>query len=233
MSKADPTAGPRAGKPAASSASRRPGPGRPTREQAERRNEELLDRALDLFYELGYERATMEGIAASVGMAKRTVYARYNDKLALFKASLERAISHWIIPVDELRAQESDDLEESLRRIGRMLVHNMMRPEGLRLLRISNAEASRLPAISAYTYERGTGPTLEYLEELLGRRLPSRCGSQSQRAEAALSFLYLVVGGPASLSAWGVPMDDARIDSHTDYCVNLFLYGLLSDKMAQ
>ena len=63
----------------------RPGAGRPTREQAELRREELLDRALELFLENGFELVTMEAIAAAVGMTKRTVYARYEDKCALFR----------------------------------------------------------------------------------------------------------------------------------------------------
>ena len=54
----------------------RPGAGRPTREQAELRHQELLDRALELFLENGFELTTIESIAASVGMTKRTVYAR-------------------------------------------------------------------------------------------------------------------------------------------------------------
>jgi hypothetical protein len=43
----------------------RPSAGRPTREQAEQRHEELLDRALEQFLEKGFELATMEAIAAS------------------------------------------------------------------------------------------------------------------------------------------------------------------------
>ena len=55
---------------------RRPRAGRPTREQAEARHAELLDRALDHFLDKGFEQATIEAIAADVGMTKRTVYAR-------------------------------------------------------------------------------------------------------------------------------------------------------------
>ena len=60
--------------------------GRPTREQAEARHNELLEAALDHFLDKGFEVATIEAIAQSVGMTKRTVYARYPDKIALFRA---------------------------------------------------------------------------------------------------------------------------------------------------
>lgn len=204
-----------------------PGPGRPTREQAKRRNLELLDRALDLFLENGFERTTMEGIAAAVGMAKRTVYAQYPDKLALFRASLQRAVNEWIVPVDVLRQAETDDLEETLSNIGKILVDNIMTPAGLRLLRITNAEANRLPEISAYTYEEGTGPTLDYLSDLFSRRMGSD-GKKAQADAAALAFLYLVVGGPASLSVWGVPLSEEQVSRQTHFSTRLFLHGLLS-----
>jgi AcrR family transcriptional regulator len=208
------------------------GPGRPTREQAKLRNLELLDKALDLFLENGFERTTMEGIAAAVGMAKRTVYAQYGDKLTLFKASLHRAINEWMIPVEVLQEAESEDLEETLLKIGQILVENIMTPEGLRLLRITNAEANRMPEISAYTYEQGTGPTLRYLSDLFARCAGYPEDSKSEADAAALAFLYLVVGGPASLSAWGVPLGEDEINRHTRYCVRLFLHGVLGQKAA-
>ncbi len=206
---------------AAGASNRSPGPGRPTRAQARLRQLELLDRSLDLFLEHGFEGTTMEGIAAALRMAKRTVYAYYPDKKTLFKAALQRAIDEWIVPVEELAAAESDDLEQTLLSIGRILVDNILTPAGMRLLRITNAEAGRMPEISAYTYRQGTGPTLAYLEDLFRRRVPD-----ADPEAAALAFLYLVVDGPASQSAWGIPLEAERVSANTRYCVRLFLHGV-------
>jgi AcrR family transcriptional regulator len=199
----------------------RQGPGRPTLT-----NEELLDKALDLFLEKGFERTTIDAITASAGMAKRTVYLRYSDKTALFKAALQRAIEDWIVPVERLRAAESDDVEETLLRVGQILMENLMTPAGLRLLRITNAESARMPEIGAYTHENGTAPTIAYLADLIQRRIPFRSDIANPE-EAAFAFLYLVACGPATMAAWGVVLDKAAIDRHTQYCVRLFLYGLL------
>jgi AcrR family transcriptional regulator len=198
------------------------GPGRPTRS-----NEELLDKALDLFLEYGFERTSIDAITASVGMAKRTVYMRYGDKTTLFRAALERAIKEWIVPVEQLRATETDDLEETLLQLGRTLVANIMTPAGLRLMRLTNAESVRMPEMGVYAYQEGTGPTLSYMADLFRRRLGPVAGEAADFDEAALAFLYLVVGGPASMTAWGLVLDQASIDHHTRYCVGLFLHGLL------
>ena len=200
----------------------RQGPGRPTLS-----NEELLDKALDLFLERGFERTTIDAITASAGMAKRTVYLRYSDKTALFKAALQRAIEDWIVPVERLRAAESDDVEDTLLRVGQILMENLMGPAGLRLLRITNAESARMPEIGAYTTQNGTAPTIAYLADLIQRRIPFR-SDIADAQEAAFAFLYLVACGPATMAAWGVVLDNAAIDRHTKYCVRLFLYGLLA-----
>lgn len=196
-------------------------PGRPTLS-----NEELLDIALDLFLEHGFERTSIDAICAAAGMAKRTVYARYQDKTSLFKAALNRAIKDWIVPVERLRAAESESLEESLLNIGQILVANILSPAGLRLLRLTNAESGRWPEIGAFNVKQGTEPTAAYLADLFRRRIAN--GATMPDAEAAaLAFMHLVIGGPANASAWGVVLDKKAIDHQTRYCVHLFLYGLL------
>ena len=200
-------------------------PGRPTLS-----NEELLDRALELFLELGFERTSIDAITAAAGMAKRTVYARYRDKDTLFRAALERAIEDWIVPTETLRAAETDDLEETLLNIGRILVGNVLTPAGMRLLRITNAESNRMPEIGTFTWRQGTERTLDYLADLLRRRVGSEVGVTEDWPEAANAFIYLVVAGPPTMTAWGMHIDDATIDSRTNYGVRLFLHGLLPRK---
>lgn len=203
-----------------SAAKRRPG--RPTLS-----NEQLLDTALDLFLGNGFERTSIEAIAAAAGMAKRTVYARYGDKTTLFKAALTRAIEEWIVPVEQLQAAETDDFEDTLLAIGRILVANVLRPGGLRLLRLTNAVSGHMPEIGAFNVQKGTEPTLDYLADLFRRRLGPD-GISAQDAElAAEAFIDLVPGGPANASARGVVLNEEDVDRHTRYCVGLFLHGFL------
>lgn len=197
-------------------------PGRPSLS-----NEELLDKALDLFLEQGFERTSIDAITAAAGMAKRTVYARYGDKMSLFKAALTRAIEEWIVPVDRLRAAETGDLEQSLLAIGRILVANILSPAGQRLMRLTNAESGRMPEIGAYSVKMGTEPTLAFLTGLFARHLGTASGCPATAEDAAQAFLNLVVGGPANPSAWGVAQDEAAIDRQVRIGVSLILHGLL------
>ncbi|WP_159980387.1 MULTISPECIES: TetR/AcrR family transcriptional regulator [unclassified Novosphingobium] len=197
-------------------------PGRPSLS-----NEELLDKALDLFLEKGFAGTSIDAICAAAGMAKRTVYARYGDKETLFKAALSRAIEDWLVPIDHLRAQESEDFEASLMRIGAILVENVLGAAGLRLLRLTNAESVTMPEIAMENVRLGTDPTLHYLADLFRRHLGGPEGDFAEADDAAQAFLSIVVGGPASNAAWGMRMDTSAIGRHTRYSVRLFLHGVL------
>ncbi|MFC0205666.1 TetR/AcrR family transcriptional regulator [Novosphingobium soli] len=197
-------------------------PGRPSLS-----NEELLDKALDLFVEKGFAGTSIDAICAAAGMAKRTVYARYGDKEALFKAALDRAIADWIVPPAALRAQESEDFEATLLRIGTLLVENVLGPAGLRLLRLTNAESVTMPEIALENVRLGTEPTLHYLADLFRRHLGGPNGDFPEAEDAAQAFLSLVVGGPASNAAWGMRLDPSHVERHVRYSVHLFLHGAL------
>jgi AcrR family transcriptional regulator len=196
------------------------GPGRPSREQSEQRNRELLDRALDLFLERGFEGTTIEAIVDSVGMARRTVYARYGDKITLFKAALQRAIDDWVVPEERLRAAETGDVEETLLAVARLMVASALTPSGMRLTRIAHAEVIRMPEIGAYLAERTERLALGYLTDLFRRRLALRSAE-----DAALAFMLLVVDGAFQARVWhGV--DDAELARQVGYRTKLFLGGV-------
>lgn len=204
----------------------RPGAGRPTREQAEQRHEELLDRALELFLEKGFELVTMEAIAAAVGMTKRTVYARYEDKSALFKAAVQRAVDRWIVPIERLQAVETDDLEATLVEVARIRLANAISPTGLRLQRIVNAESYRFPEIFDSSFEQGTRPTILYIADLLKRHAANGQVALEDPEMAAAAFLSMVIGGPTRTAVHGRPIDQSGYDDRIRICVRMFLNGV-------
>lgn len=200
--------------------------GRPTREQAEQRHAALLDSALDIFLDKGYEQATIEAIAASVNMTKRTVYARYPEKPALFRAAVQHAIERLIIPDDALRALETDDLEATLIAVGRLRVARVTTPEGLKLQRIINTESYRFPDIFTASYEQGAKPIIAFLAGVLRRHQAAGAVSVARPRMAAAVFMSMVVGGPVRMIVSGNPPDPAEIEDRIKFAVRLFLDGV-------
>lgn len=204
----------------------RPGVGRPTRAQQEQRHEELLNVALDIFLERGFEQTTMEEIATRVGMSKRTVYARYEDKSALFKAAVRRAIERYTVPRDALEAVATDDLQKTLAAIARLRIANLARPVATKLQRILSAQSYRFPELFNTAFEEGTGPTISFLGDLLVRYSKLGQINVTEPRRAATAFLSLVVGGPARVIVSGNKLDATEVETHIRFAVDLFLRGI-------
>jgi len=206
---------------------RRIGAGRPTREQAEQRHEELLDYALKLFLDKGYELTTMEAIALALGMTKRTVYARYPDKSALFKAAVQRAVDLFTVPLEKLHAAASDDLEMTLTNIARIRIANVMTPVGIRLQRILSAESYRFPEIFNRAFEQSTKPTIDFLAAVLRQHNAAGTTDVTDPERAASAFMSLVVGGPTRIAVSGNKIDKVELEARIRFSVRLFLNGAL------
>ncbi len=203
----------------------RPRAGRPTRDQAEARHAELLDCALDHFLDKGYESATIEAIAGDVGMTKRTVYARYADKPALFRAAVHCAIERYAISEERIHATDCGDLDQSLRNIARLRIDLVASPQGLKLQRIINTESYRFPDIFAEVYELGALPTIRFLAKLLERESAAGTLAIAEPAKAATVFMSMVVSGPVRIIVAGLPLSAEEIDERVAYAVRLFLDG--------
>ena len=200
--------------------------GRPTREQAEARHAALLDTALDMFLDSGFERTTIDAIAAALGMTKRTVYARYTDKAALFRACVERAIERYTIPFDQFRAADTGDLAATLTTVAHLRIAKIMSPEGLRMQRILNAEAPRFPEIFDRFYEKAARPTVDFLAELLRREVNAGGVATEDPDRAALAFMSMVVGAPARIIVAGSAIAPAELEERIRFSVRLFLNGV-------
>ncbi|QIG79348.1 TetR/AcrR family transcriptional regulator [Stakelama tenebrarum] len=214
-------------KPAISDAQEKPSRrGRPTREQARQRHAELLSTSFDLFLEKGYEGATMDDVAAALGMSKRTIYSYYDDKEALFRAVVSRAIADYTVDREALERLRSDDLRETLMRVGRLRISNMANRNAIGLQRILTAQAAQFPDLFRQAFEEGVGPTIAFLIALLR----DHAGRGEIKVEnprlAATTFLSMTAGGAVRTMVSGQPLSQDDIEERLRFSVDLFLNGI-------
>ncbi len=126
----------------------------PRRTGTQRRGEELrrhiLFVAKDVFLESGYERASMDTVAARAGTSKRSLYAHFENKDKLFLAILELVRELYLGHLKTPDAYADEPTEAVTLFCGRFLQLMVWEPQ-LRTCRLTIAEAERLPA-SADTY---------------------------------------------------------------------------------
>jgi TetR/AcrR family transcriptional regulator, mexJK operon transcriptional repressor len=201
--------------------------GRPTRAEAAQLDQKLRDAAVATFLEQGYDRATMEMIADAAGITKRTLYARYADKRAVFLDVIPRALSRSVERDPDPAIGDDDDIEAALLAIGRGALKRALDPDTVRLHRIAMNESPRFPefAVSAETF--GWSHRQRQVMDLLRRRQAVGDIEVDDIELAGEHFLALVEALPARLADFGVYRSRRQEERHLKHAVNLFLRGIL------
>lgn len=114
----------------------------------EARREAILNAAKEVFFEAGYAVASMDRIAEVAGVTKRTVYAHFESKDALFAAVVDRGCRNVAAQLPGLENLPADPAE-GLRLLARRTRELMRSPGCIRLERIVAAEAERHPQFAA------------------------------------------------------------------------------------
>ncbi|MGE3269240.1 MAG: TetR/AcrR family transcriptional regulator [Chloroflexota bacterium] len=82
----------------------------PRQERAATRQEKILDAALDVFAEHGYQEATVDEIASTASTSKGGIYFHFPGKDAIFMALLDRSARQLLARVAESVASEPDPI---------------------------------------------------------------------------------------------------------------------------
>ena len=199
--------------------------GRPSRAEAEKIEGRILDVATGLFFRQGFAATSMEQVAAGARISKRTLYARFRDKAALFHGVVERKVGEWR-GAFEAEMQPLDSLAAALKQAAEGILRVALEPEALALHRMVVAEAERFPEL-ARTLSATSAAGAEWLGLLL-RGFPE--GSHLTPDELAFTaeqFLLMVVSGPRRRAlGLGPPLDAAGLDAWVERSVALFLDGV-------
>ncbi len=214
--------------------------GRPTAAAAAELAERILEVATRAFLTHGYAATSMETIAASTGVAKRTLYARWRDKPALFRAVLEGLMARWLVtpeapppqnPASEPPAPDRlptavDRLEGALQQTATRVLAVALQPDALALHRLMIAESKRFPELAEMVRQSGAAAGMARISGLLAAEMLAGRVAQLDPAIAAEQFLYLVLTGPQR-RALGLapPLDAAGVAAWARQAVTLFLHG--------
>ncbi len=199
--------------------------GRPSRPESEKIEGRILAVATTLFFRQGFAATSMEQVAGGAHISKRTLYARFRDKAALFCGVVDRQIEAWRIAFDG-PALSHQPLFASLREAAKGILRVALAPEALALHRMVVAEAERFPEL-ANTLSAAGAAGVEWLCDLL-RRSPELGELPPEAlAFAAEQFVMLVVSVPRRRAlGLGRPLDEASLAAWSESSVSLFLDGV-------
>lgn len=125
-----------------------------TRERRDAKREAIVAAARETFLARGFDGASMDQIALSAQVSKRTVYNRFRSKEELFGAAIEQTCEE-ILPLDIDEIEASLPPREFIAALSRRFAGAIMAREPLALRRIAAFEAERAPAIGEAYLEHG------------------------------------------------------------------------------
>lgn len=200
--------------------------GRPSAADAAKLNEHLLDAAFALFSKEGYGATTMERIAKAAGASTRTLYSRYDNKLQILGATIDRIIAESLAEHAAGTAVDPHGYDPSrfLTSFGREVVMRIQ-TQGLGLNRLVCAEGHRYPEVAKFfSQEKEPGvKTIQTALEMWHSQglLPLL---DDARMSAVLLFT-MMVDRPRLQAVVGAPLTQKELDAHLEAAVLLFLRG--------
>ncbi|NUS16927.1 MAG: TetR/AcrR family transcriptional regulator [Streptomyces sp.] len=155
-----------------------------------RRGDELRDHILrtakDVFLETGFERASMDQLAARASTSKRTLYAHFESKDKLFLAVVDLVRELYLDRLGTPGDYAEDSAEAAALFCGRFLQMLLWEPT-LRMCRLGIAEAERLPEASARYHEAVFGSAHRRLADFLRERYALAPADAEQAAHGVVA----------------------------------------------
>ncbi|MER2196675.1 TetR/AcrR family transcriptional regulator [Methylobacterium brachiatum] len=204
--------------------------GRPTREGAARRDVRIVEVAMQLFIERGFDATTIDAVAEAAGVSKPTLYARYRDKRALFEAVLEQRVREWLAPLsaaaEALALQaKPKDAEAVLDELSRTLLTRSQDLSAAALNRCIVAQALQFPDLARLAYEEGWLRGVRTIGRLLEVLAIQGQIVVEDPDIAADLFLNLVLGRSSKQALYGIAADPGAEERRRQAAVALFLRG--------
>ena len=176
---------------------------RPGRPRESRVDVALLQATRELLAERGYERLTVDAVAARGGVGKAAIYRRYGSKAEMVFAATVHALE--IEP-----PADTGSLEGDLRALAGTIAANTGHPAALQVAPALIAELAHDPGLATRFQEVFLSGELAVVEVIAQRAL--RRGELDHPPDPMLVNLLLI--GPifAALFAYHLPVDDALLD---------------------
>ncbi len=151
--------------------------------------EHILYAAKNVFLEVGFERASMDVIAARAQTSKRTLYAHFESKENLYIAIIELVRELYLSKL-KTPSEYSDDPAEALVLFCGRYLEGLLFAWTIRMCRMSIAEAERFPEGAARYFDVIFSAPHERLSAYLGEMFGL---SETASSEAAQQLLGRII----------------------------------------
>ena len=124
------------------------------RPRTEQKRQEIVGIAIEVFREVGYERASMSTIARRLGGSKGTLYGYFQSKDELFETAMKRAVEAPGEQIESLLTVDEPDLRATLSRWASAYLDFLLGKEVLDTIRVAVNGGDKTP-LGPHLFEQG------------------------------------------------------------------------------
>lgn len=135
------------------------------------RKQAILNAALSVFAERGFEAARLDDVAAKAGVAKGTLYLYFDDKEKLFEEVVRSAVSPVLERLDMLASASELSIDKVLEILFEVFEREVLGTERKHILRLIIAEGPRFPRIAEFYYDNVVGRVMPLISRMAERAL--------------------------------------------------------------
>lgn len=185
----------------------------------------ILEAASAVFLREGFERASVDTIAAEADVSKRTIYNNFTDKRELFLA----VIHHKLHPADLAAALDPANLKSAgsiradLTALGNRMVDQELSEDVASLRRVLIADINRFPELKPACKQMFPWDAVRVLARRLHELFPDQVSVEL--AETALTQFLSMIGAQAQARSafWAVPVPNEIRDRFIADAVDLIV----------
>jgi TetR/AcrR family transcriptional regulator, mexJK operon transcriptional repressor len=204
-----------------------PGATSPTT-RSERKRHAIRSAGRQLFLAQGFQRTSVDQIAALAKVSKQTVYTHFEGKrellLDIVSAALDAAVTPFLDKIAGL--PRTNDIARDLTGLAVDYLHSVLAEPVVQLRRLIIGEANALPELAEAYYQQAPRRTLTALAEAFQRLAADGTLDINDPRTAAEHFAFLVIGhsiDEALFLGSAHTLQHLDITDHTHQAITVFL----------
>ncbi len=199
--------------------------------RAQKKQQEILTVARQLFLDRGYDAVSLDDILEQVGGSKTTLYSYYGGKEGLFAATVEKMCTDKLGP---LLAMDLADLDPrtALNAVGKQFLTIISDPEGRAFFRAMISEAQRFPELASRFFSAGPERMIRLLRRSIEQWQEKGLLRPGNPEALAGQFLGLMMGNYHLKSLLGLmdPLSEKQIKAWVARGTEIFLEGAMAHR---
>jgi AcrR family transcriptional regulator len=183
------------------------------RPRGETRRAQILDAALTVFLEHGYDRATIDLVVQRASASKATIYSFFGGKEGLFEALVGEYAERILAGFPDVDGGIID-VRAALKNIAQRYLEVVMAPDAVALWRLIVAEGPRFPGLAKDVYRVSNERLVARLAKALRTWSAGKRIRPLDADQVARQFLAVVRGDLHILALSGLLPDDLETAIH-------------------